>query len=85
MSQSLQNSRHAAVSQDAPTPYDGSVALSTRTLAPPLATTASWLRTIGLYGLEMAVFMVFFSAYFLLRGAAPLDIPLATDKDDFFG
>ncbi|MCC7363728.1 MAG: phosphatase PAP2 family protein [Dehalococcoidia bacterium] len=56
------------------------MAVSTRTIAPPLATTASWLRSLGFYALEMAVFMVFFAAYFLLRGAAPTDVDKATDN-----
>ena len=44
------------------------MALSTRQLSTPFATTASWLRSLGLYVVEMAVFFPFFAAYFLLRG-----------------
>ena len=56
------------------------MALSTRQLSTPFATTASWLRSLGLYVVEMAVFFPFFAAYFLLRGAAPTNVPVATDN-----
>ena len=54
------------------------MAISARQFATPFAATASWLKTLAFYALELSVFLVFFALYFLLRGAAPTDVPQAT-------
>jgi len=56
------------------------MAITSREWSSPAAASLSFFRVLGQYAVEIAVFLVFFAVYFLLRGAAPENVPKATDN-----